>query len=517
MSSTEQQGPVWRTDLPDEAATQALAQEVASIVGADDLVTLTGDLGAGKTTFARYLIRCLTGDPELETPSPTFTLMQVYEGGAFPIVHADLYRVKDPSEMAELGWDEAAEGALVLVEWAERAGSILTGDRLDIALFSDPQRGPDYRRAEIIGHGGMSDRLLRTRGARDLLARSGWSEAEREHMQGDASTRAYERLRKPTGEKAILMISPPRPDGPPVRNGKPYSAIAHIAENIRPFVAVDLALRAQGVSAPEIYAADLVGGFAVMEDLGQEGVIGPTGPIPERYAQAAALLAELHTRDLPQELPLPPGTYIIPPYDIDALLIEVELLLDWYAPHVAGVHPASGSRARFQNLWRGMLAAPLAGRQTWTLRDYHSPNLLWLPQRQGLQRIGVIDFQDCVMGPPAYDVVSLLQDARLDVADDLELKLLSHYARVRRQFEPGFDMASFASAYAVMGAQRASKILGIFVRLDKRDGKPNYLAHLPHMKRYLRKNLGHPALAELRFWFEANLPQLFAADNEVAP
>ena len=159
-SMTAKLAPVWRSELPDEDATQALAREIAGLVGADDLVTLSGELGAGKTTFARALIRELTGDPELETPSPTFTLMQVYETPAFPIVHADLYRVKDPSELAELGWDEAAEGALVLVEWAERAGSALHGDRLDIALFTDSARGPDFRRAEITGHGALAQRLL---------------------------------------------------------------------------------------------------------------------------------------------------------------------------------------------------------------------------------------------------------------------------------------------------------------------------------------------------------------------
>ena len=198
---TAHPAPVWRVELPDEAATQALARDVASFVGADDLVTLSGDLGAGKTTFARALIRCLADDPELETPSPTFTLMQVYETPDFPIVHADLYRVKDPSELAELGWDEAADGALVLVEWAERAGSALTGDRLDIALFTDTKRGPDYRRAEITGHGALAQRLWRTRGAQNVLERAGWDEAERQHMQGDASTRAYELLVKPDGAK----------------------------------------------------------------------------------------------------------------------------------------------------------------------------------------------------------------------------------------------------------------------------------------------------------------------------
>ncbi|WP_296711749.1 tRNA (adenosine(37)-N6)-threonylcarbamoyltransferase complex ATPase subunit type 1 TsaE [Rhodoblastus sp.] len=505
--------PVWRVDLPDEAATRALAVELGGMVGAGDLVTLSGDLGSGKTTFARAMIRRLTGDPELEAPSPTFTLMQVYDSEAFPIVHADLYRVKDPSELAELGWDEAAEGALVLVEWAERAGSALSADRLDIALFADSRRGPDFRRAEIVGHGAAARRLIRLRGAQALLERCGWDDAERIHMQGDASTRAYELLVKPDGDKAVLMISPPRPDGPPVRGGKPYSALAHLAENIRPFVAMDEALLAQGFSAPRIFAADLEVGLAVLEYLGAEGVAGSAGPIPDRYAEAALLLAQLHARDLPRDIIYSGGTYRIPPYDLEALLIEVELLVEWYAPHIAGLQLASGARAQYENAWRSVLARPLAEPATWTLRDYHSPNLLWLQGRQGVQRVGVIDFQDCVLGPPAYDVVALLQDARVTVSDELELKLLGAYALARKKAQPEFDMASFAAAYAIMGAQRASKILGIFARLDKRDGKPAYLAHIPRVKSYLKKNLGHPALADLKAWFEQYLPQLFAPED----
>lgn len=513
---TANAAPVWRAELQDEVATQALARDVAGLVGADDLVTLSGELGAGKTTFARTLIRTLVKDPELETPSPTFTLMQIYETRDFPIVHADLYRIKDPSELAELGWDEAAEGALVLVEWAERAGAALTGDRLDIALFTDAKRGPNYRRVEITGHGGLSQRLWRALGAQAVLKRAGWDDAEREHMQGDASTRAYELLTKPDGEKAVLMIMPQRPDGPPVRNGRSYSAIAHLAENIRPFVAVDAALRAEKLSAPEIFAADLETGFAALEYFGTEGIVDENGPVPERYAQAAALLAYLHARDLPQELPLDAGTYPLPAYDLEALLVEVDLLVEWFAPHIVGVQLASGARAQYENIWRSLLTPLLAERRTWTLRDFHSPNVLWLAGREGVRRIGLLDFQDCVIGPPAYDVVSLLQDARVTVSDELELKLLGHYARARKQFEEDFDLAAFAGAYALMGAQRASKILGIFARLDKRDGKSTYLAHIPRVKAYLRKNLGHPALADLKAWFEANLPQVFADEVERA-
>ena len=502
----------WWLDLPDERATGGLARHVAEFVSSGDLITLSGDLGAGKTSFARALVRHLCGDEDLEVPSPTFTLMQVYVGPEFPIVHADLYRINSPEELVELGWDEAADGALVLVEWPEKAGDILPPDRLDIAFFTGPGQGPAWRRVRLTGHGDFAQKLARAKGIDRLLVRSRWADARRSFMLGDASTRAYERLLKPDGSRAVLMISPPRPDGPPVRYGKPYSAIARLAENIRPFIAIAEALRAQHLSAPQIYAADLETGLAILEDLGSEGVVDANGPIAERYAESVAVLAQLHASQLTDTVALGSDSYRIPPYDLDALLIEAELLTEWYAPH-ASVHLSSGAAATFVNLWRAALKEIVEGPRTWVLRDYHSPNLIWLAGREGLQRAGIIDFQDCVMGSPAYDVASLLQDARVTVHDDLELKLLSHYARLRRATDPQFDMANFARAYAIMAAQRATKIMGIFARLDRRDRKPQYLAHMPRIKRYLAKSLAHPALSELKTWYETHLPAVFDAGS----
>jgi aminoglycoside/choline kinase family phosphotransferase len=151
------------------------------------------------------------------------------------------------------------------------------------------------------------------------------------------------------------------------------------------------------------------------------------------------------------------------------------------------------------------------------LRDYHSPNLIWLPEREGLARVGIIDFQDAVMGPPAYDVASLLQDARATVPPDLELKLIGVYARERRAADPQFDVAAFARAYAIMGTQRATKILGIFARLDRRDGKPHYLRHLPRIEAYLMRNLAHPSLAKLKGWYENYLPRLIPHTDDAEP
>jgi tRNA threonylcarbamoyl adenosine modification protein YjeE len=500
---------VWRVDLADEIATSALANDVASWLHAGDLLTLSGDLGAGKTTFARALIRLLCDDPDLEVPSPTFTLMQVYETPTHPIVHADLFRIANPRDIAELGWDEATEGALVLVEWPERAGDFLTADRLDIAFHLDPDDGPARRTAILTGIGAFASRLAQAKALHEMLERSGWSDAQRHFMLGDASTRLYERLVKSNGETAILMTSPPRPDGPPVRFGKPYSEIARLAEDIKPFIAIDRGLRGLNFSAPKIYDCDLAVGLALLEDLGAEPIADAQGIIAERYTEAAAALACLHKLDLPYTIPINEDLeYRIPPYDLDALCIEVELLVDWYAPHIAGISLASGAKSTFVNLWRHALNEVLTTPACWTLRDYHSPNIIWLPLRTGFARVGIIDFQDCVLGHPAYDVVSLLQDARVDVPTEAEMKLLGHYARLRRDADDTFDLMAFARAYALLGAQRATKILGIFARLDKRDHKPQYLAHLPRIENYLVKNLEHPVMAELRVWYETYLPDL---------
>jgi N-acetylmuramate 1-kinase len=509
MSTTAAQTETtWVVDLPDQLATERFARELASELGPDTLMTLTGDLGAGKTTFARALIRALTKDAMLEVPSPTFTLMQVYDAPALRIVHCDLYRIQSPDELAELGWDEAAEGALVLVEWPERAGEYLAPNRIDVGLILEPEEGPEHRVAVVTGHGTWAQRVALMKASDRLLTQAGWREAERHYMQGDASSRAYERL-KLGNESAILMISPPRPDGPPVRYGKPYSAIAKLAEDVKPFVALANGLSARGFSAPVIRASDLKTGLLLIEDFGLESVLLDGKPEPERYAAAIDVLAKLHAMDLPEKLPVSDSIeYKIPNYDLDALLIEVELMLDWYLPHRGKSGLAASARGVFTNTWKGLLIELNMAKRKWVLRDYHSPNLMWLPERQGTDRIGLIDFQDAVMGHPAYDVVSLTQDARVDVGNGLEMQLLGRYAQARRAADPDFDMAAFARDYAIMGAQRATKILGIFARLNRRDGKPQYLDHLPRIEANVRKCLAHPALSGLRTWYGTHVPGL---------
>ena len=184
------------------------------------------------------------------------------------------------------------------------------------------------------------------------------------------------------------------------------------------------------------------------------------------------------------------------------MTIETSLLADWYAPRKLGRSLSPGERQDFDGIWSDLVGKLDEAEAHIVLRDFHSPNIIWLEDRAGFSRAGLIDFQDAVIGPVAYDVASLAQDARVDVSEGLEAGLVDHYMDARRS-SPGFDPKSFRVQYAIMAAQRATKILGIFVRLDQRDGKPAYLAHLPRIETYIRRSTRHPELAGYLGWLES--------------
>src|SRR5581483_11875306 len=514
MPSTASGGASFTVILDDEAGLRGLVAEIAGMLEPGDVVTLSGDLGAGKTAFTRAAIHFLAGDETISVPSPTFTLMQSYDLPRFPVVHADLYRLSGETELAELGLDDLPADAVIFMEWPDRAGALLPPDRIDIALMMVPKAGLQVRNVRVTGYGKAAARVERIGALRRFLAENGYADAKRQRVPGDASTRSYQRIG--TGADAvILMDSPRRPDGPPVRDGKPYSAIAHLAEDVRPFIAIAKGLRSYGFSAPEIFHFDLERGFVLLEDLGNQLIVqdDPPRPIEERYAAAVEALAAMHTQPLPHILPVTEDTaYDIPWYEMDAFLIEAELLLEWFIPRCGGSVPAAARKA-FVALWHEALQPAIDAIPTWVLRDFHSPNLLWLPRRSDVGRIGLLDFQDALIGPGAYDLASLLQDARVDVPEMMELTLLSRYAQLRRAADEEFDAPSFVALYSTLAAQRATKILGIFARLDKRDGKPQYLRHMPRVWNYLQRSLAHPALGELAAWYKLYVPELKATKD----
>jgi N-acetylmuramate 1-kinase len=489
---------VLRRFLSNEQATAMLGEDIALALRPGDVIALRGDLGAGKTSLARSMIRALAADPDLEVPSPTFTLVQSYPA-RLPVQHFDLYRLASPDELDELGLNEVAQTGVTIIEWPERTGERLPRSAIEIRLDHEASG----RWATITAPAAAAHRFSRMATIREFLDRQGWAGARRAFLQGDASTRAYETIALDGCGTRILMNAPKQPDGPPVRDGKPYSQIAHLAESVTPFVALAKALKSEGFCAPQVHAEDLDQGLLILEHLGREPFLDAGGePVGERYAAAAELLAAVHTRKWPDQLEAAPGlVHTIPAYDRGAMMIEVELVVDWYLPAFAGRPVTDAERESFARAWTAVLERLGRSEKSLVLRDFHSPNLIWRADRRGMDRIGVLDFQDALIGPSAFDVASLAQDARVSIAPDLERATIRAYKEARLRFGDDFDNDAFDEAYAIMAAQRNSKILGIFVRLDQRDGKPQYLQHLPRIRAYVARALTHPALAGIREFY----------------
>lgn len=502
--------PIAVIPLAEEADTTALAEDLAAIARPGDVIALKGDLGAGKSVLARAFIRALADDPALEVPSPTFTLAQTYALPRFPVTHADLYRLLEASELAELGLEEAAAEGVLLVEWPERAGGGLSGDPLTLRL--EPGASPSQRIARLFGSPAWGERVRRTRAVRAFLERSGRARAHRRHLLGDASTRAYERIRH-GAERTVLMNWPPHPEGPPLKDGLSYRQLAGIAAGAPAWLAVQAHLASLGLSVPRVEAVDAAAGLILLEDLDSAYVVEAGRPVAERYRIAADLLAEVHRHPVPAELPVPGGgVHRLPRYDHRSMGIEVELLLDWYAPWRLGRRLAADAEEAFRAIWTEAFERLARAAPVLVLRDYHSPNLHWLPAREGIARIGIVDFQDALIGPAGYDVGALAYDARVLIPPELRRDLIACYVGARRARDPAFDPASFEEELAITAAQRLTKIVGLFARLAVRDGKPGYLAHLPRLAGYLKSVLAEPVLSGLRQWYETHLPEAVSVD-----
>ncbi|MHC5306257.1 tRNA (adenosine(37)-N6)-threonylcarbamoyltransferase complex ATPase subunit type 1 TsaE [Bartonella sp. LJL80] len=481
--------------LEDEAATKRFAQDFALALKAGDLVTLEGDLGAGKSTLARAIIHTLADDEGMDVPSPTFTLVQIYELARFCVAHADLYRLSEAQEIDELGFDDARETGVLLVEWPQKADGGLGTPDFAITLTHEG-RG---RRIDIIAGESSGKRLQRSLTIRDFLQKNGRGDCVRRFFTGDASARSYELIYCDNGHE-VLMDAPEMEM--PETTGPSYAEIAHLGTDITQFIGTDRLIVAHGFVAPHIAAQDIHNGLLITDDLGRDGILdGDRRPIPERYIAAAQLLAAFHQKDWPHEQVFDDFVLKIPRYDRSVLQAEVSLLLDWYLPYVGSQNVDAALRDAFFDAWEPFFAAFEAAESTFVMRDYHSPNIIWRANETGFDRLGLIDFQDGQIGPTAYDLVSLAQDARVPISRELETQIVDAYCVARREARRPFDEVEFRKAYAIAGAQRISKILGIFVRLDRRDGKPAYLKYLPHCQDYLIRNLAHTALVDLKAFY----------------
>jgi len=341
--------------------------------------------------------------------------------------------------------------------------------------------------------------MERTQILEDFLGKSGWGDADRSTLAGDASFRRYDRMqRNSKAEMDVSTATAVLMDAPPPQ------------ENVRPFINIARFLKSHDYSAPEIFAEDPENGFLLLEDLGDDRFTcvmnGETSLtyIPaekDMYTLAVDVLAALHTGDMPEN---------IAEYDNAMLMREVALLPDWYLPLLYGDEKAAGIRDEYMALWEEIIPQVHITPQAMVYRDYHADNLMWLPERDDIQKVGLLDFQDTVIGSPAYDLVSLLEDARRDVDRDMATEMVEYYLSIR----PDLNRNSFLTSYAILGAQRNCKILGIFSRLAVRDGKDTYLSLLPRVWGHVEHDLQHPALASLKQLLDKLVPD---SDRKTIP
>jgi aminoglycoside/choline kinase family phosphotransferase len=342
-----------------------------------------------------------------------------------------------------------------------------------------------------------------------LLERSGFAGAERQAFPGDASTRRYERLTL-AGRSAVLMDAPanaetaPCPPGatPEERRSMGWNATSRLAASrIEAFAAVAQHLTEIGLAAPAIYGLDLKAGYALLEDLGDNlyaRVIPEHGADEvELYRAAAEALAVAHQAPMPLKLDIPGGG-VWPLLDYDALALEVnaDLFVDWLPRAANDVRISDAQRARWEKLRNALIVKALGFPRAFTIRDYHAENLLWLPERDGVKRVGLLDFQDAVRGWRAWDFSMLLHDARRDVAPGAYEAAIKVYLD-----RTGGEDAPFRRELAVLGALNAMRILGRFAQLTH-DGKTKYAAFMPREWGHLSACLKHPALADARAFVE---------------
>jgi N-acetylmuramate 1-kinase len=311
-----------------------------------------------------------------------------------------------------------------------------------------------------------------------FLAGAGWGGVTPAPLAADASFRRYFRLGGDS-RRAVLMDAPP-----------PH-------EDVRPYVRVAGLLRGLGMSAPEIYAEDCERGLLLIEDFGDDTytrLLAHGGDEGRLYSLAIDTLVELQ-----RAIAAPPD---LPPYDEAALIAEATLLTDWYAPAVRGTPLSRDACEEYVELWRAVLPLATLPGPTLVLRDYHVDNLMLLPGRDGVRGCGLLDFQDALCGPASYDLASLLEDARRDVPPVLRDAMTERYLAAR----PEIDGGTFRRSAAILAAQRNAKIIGIFTRLSRRDGKSQYLCHIPRVWRLLEGDLREPALHSLARWLDRHLP-----------
>lgn len=485
----------------DESATGRLAEQVGRYCSTGDMVRLVGDMGMGKSVFARGVLRGLGSTQEF-MPSPTFTLMQTYDDTRVPTIHVDCYRINDPSEMAAVDVTPWLEHGVVIVEWPEQGGDWFPFDKPDMfehsimevdnpgvltVEFAETETGQRrltfyanaswLRRMALIEPSLMREHTLQ--GRQMFLAECGLRAHVPTPVGGDASFRSFWRLYTPEGARVVMDVPPP-------------------VEDLKAWVDVAGQLKTLGVRVPEVYAADVKKGYALIEDFGTESLVSKLQSqqdvLPWYQCAVDVLIHLAHA-----------GHHPLPSYTRADMWSEAARFLDWYLPQATGCAVHTADRKLWQSAWQPLFDVIERMPLTTMLWDYNASNIMLLGDEpnEPLKDVGLIDFQDARTGPCCYDLAMLLDDARCSVPEDMKKILIRRFVD---GMDDSVDLEAFHEGYRAASMLRLFKIIGGFSRLALRDGKTHYLDNLSRCWQMVDGYLEYPEFSEVKQFLTRNLP-----------
>ena len=475
---------------------EELAKELTPLLTQGCLMTLNGQIGTGKTTLAKLLINNLTQTPHEDIVSPTFNLYHTYSSDNLEIAHYDFYRIESEMELLEIDLSESLTDKVCIIEWANKFKDLLPKDRIEISIkFIKNER--EY----IIRPLGKFREVVSSRNKiENFLCDLDINFTELQRLPGDASKRKYYRV---TGSNntMILMDAAQKSD---------IKSKTGLTNGIDDFIKIQEYLDSIDVRVPKLIETNKIDNIILEEDLGEycyKDILTKEN-YQELYDPAIQTLIHISNIKHPKNISMNSNPHYIKEFDLDIYLNEAEIFIDYYWPFVNGNLCSVDKKQEFRDIM-GELYSNLTHDKTLMLRDFHSPNLLFLDNENAFRKCAVIDFQDALFGHPLYDLVSLINDARITIDVYQEKYLIELYKKDFSFHNVQFDSSSFMQQYHILGVQRSIKILGIFARLAILENNKDYIVHMPRVISYIKRTMYSGCIEELTKWLNKNLKETF--------
>lgn len=475
---------------------EKLAKELAPLLNVGGVMTLNGQIGAGKTTLAKLIIQQLTQTPLEDIVSPTFNLYHTYNKGSLEIAHYDFYRIESEMELHEIDLNESFTDKICIIEWADKFKDLLPKDRIEI--FINHTKNKRVYRINPLGK--FREVVSNRARIENFLVGLDINFTELQRLPGDASKRNYYRVMS-SDNTMILMDATQESD---------IKSKTGLNNGIDDFIKIQEYLDSIEVRVPKLIVRNKIDSIILEEDLGEYAYTDMLTKenYQKLYNPAIKTLIHISNINHPKNISTSSRPHYLKEFDLDIYLNEAETFIDYYWPFIHGKQCNADKKREFTHIMAEVYSN-LTNDKTLMLRDFHSPNLLFLENENGFRKCAVIDFQDALFGHPLYDLVSLTNDARITIDEYQEKYLIGLYKKDFPFKNFQFDDSSFMQQYHILGVQRSIKILGIFARLAILETNQNYLVHMPRVICYIKRIMQSGSVQTLACWLNQNFKETF--------